>query len=116
AGRVIEHGTTEQVLSHPGHPYTQGLIDCLPELGSSQKFVDPTEREELTEIDGVVPSIWELGSGCPFRERCPHAMPRCAVEMPPMFAVQSATNEAPGAHPHGAACWLHVEAAVEEAS
>ena len=79
AGRVIEHGTTEQVLSQPGHPYTQGLIDCLPKLGSSRH----AERQELTEIAGVVPSIWELGSGCAFRERCPHAMARCASEVPP---------------------------------
>ncbi len=114
AGRVIEHGTTEQVLSHPGHPYTQGLIDCLPELGSSQKFENPAERSELTEIDGVVPSIWELGIGCAFRERCPYAMPRCAVEFPPMFVLQSTTEKTPGARPHAAACWLHAAAPVED--
>ena len=93
AGRVIERGTTEQVLSHPGHPYTQGLIKCLPELGSSRH----AERTELTEIAGVVPSIWELGSGCAFRERCPHAMPRCASEVPPMVSADEG---------HGVACWL----------
>ena len=113
AGRVIEEGTTEQVLSRPGHPYTQGLIDCLPELGSSQKFENPAERAELTEIEGVVPSIWELGGGCAFRDRCPHAMPRCAVEVPPMFELQSTVEDVKGARPHGAACWLHVETAVE---
>ncbi|MGH8796064.1 MAG: ABC transporter ATP-binding protein [Caldimonas sp.] len=89
AGRVIEHGTADEVLAHPGHPYTQGLIECLPELGSSQRDEDPTARPDLTEIDGVVPSIWELGAGCAFRERCPHAMLRCAVEVPPMFAVEA---------------------------
>ena len=93
AGRVIEQGTTEQVLSKPGHPYTQGLIECLPELGSSRH----AERTELTEIAGVVPSIWELGSGCAFRERCPHAMARCASEVPPMIDAGEG---------HGAACWL----------
>ncbi len=113
AGRVIEHGTVEQVLSYPGHPYTQGLINCLPELGSSQRSTSASERVDLTEIDGVVPSIWELGSGCAFRDRCPHAMPRCAAEMPPMFALQSATNETAITRQHGAACWLRVEAAVE---
>jgi len=96
AGRVIEQGTAEQVLSHPGHPYTQGLIDCLPELGSSRH----AERTELTEIAGVVPSIWELGSGCAFRERCPHAMARCAHEVPPMIATGAG---------HGVACWLHAQ-------
>jgi peptide/nickel transport system ATP-binding protein len=94
AGRVIEHGSASAVLASPGHPYTQGLIECLPDLGSSQLA---GERAELTEIAGVVPSIWELGQGCAFRERCPHAMPRCATPVPPMF-------DAGGGH--GVACWL----------
>ena len=98
AGRVIEQGTTAQVLGLPGHPYTRGLIDCLPELGSSLN----QERIELAEITGVVPSIWELGSGCAFRERCEHAMARCAHEVPPLFALDAAGG-------HGAACWLHAE-------
>ncbi|KQW40672.1 ABC transporter ATP-binding protein [Rhizobacter sp. Root404] len=102
AGRVIEQGTTAQVLGAPGHPYTRGLIDCLPELGSSQAAVSDSDRVELAEIAGVVPSIWELGSGCAFRERCPHAMPRCAQEVPPLFALD-------GDGGHGAACWLHAE-------
>jgi peptide/nickel transport system ATP-binding protein len=105
AGRVIEQGTTAQVLGMPGHPYTQGLIDCLPELGSSAN----QNRDELAEIAGVVPSIWELGSGCAFRERCPHAMARCVQEVPPMFGVgeSSATDTSQGTH--GAACWLHAQ-------
>ena len=102
AGRVIEQGDAAQVLGQPGHPYTQGLIDCLPELGSSTHAANDSDRIELAEISGVVPSIWELGSGCAFRERCPHAMPRCASEVPPLFALD-------GSGGHGAACWLHAE-------
>ena len=101
AGRVIERGTAAQVLGAPGHPYTQGLIDCLPELGSSRHATTDGDRIELAEIPGVVPSIWELGSGCAFRERCPHAMARCALEVPPLFALDG--------DGHGAACWLHAE-------
>ncbi len=93
AGRVIEQGTCAEVLGTPRHPYTQGLIECLPELGSSRL----EERAELVEIAGVVPSIWELGSGCAFRERCPHAMARCASEVPPLIRTEDG---------HGAACWL----------
>ncbi|NDZ16003.1 peptide ABC transporter ATP-binding protein [Variovorax sp. WS11] len=104
AGRVIEQGTTAQVLGEPSHPYTRGLIECLPELGSSTAS---EEREALPEIAGMVPSIWELGSGCAFRERCPHAMERCATEVPPMFEVPSAVVPLHAAMPHGAACWLH---------
>ncbi len=101
AGRVIEQGTCAEVLGAPQHPYTQGLIDCLPELGSSQG----EGRTELVEIKGMVPSIFELASGCPFRDRCPYAMPTCAREMPPMF-------DAGGSH--NAACWL-LDAQVREA-
>ncbi len=108
AGRVIEQGTTEQVLGRPGHPYTRGLIDCLPELGSSTHAQDDADRADLAEIAGMVPSIWELGTGCAFRERCPRAMPRC-VEVPPMFALDETTAPAARFDNHGAACWLHAE-------
>jgi peptide/nickel transport system ATP-binding protein len=86
------------VLGAPAHPYTQGLIACLPELGSSAAET----RVELAEIGGVVPSIWALGAGCAFRERCPHAFARCASEVPPMI-------DAGGGH--GTACWLQVAGA-----
>ncbi|MEO8922106.1 MAG: ABC transporter ATP-binding protein [Caldimonas sp.] len=101
AGRVIEQGSAADVLSTPGHPYTQGLIDCLPELGSSLVDDDGSGRPALTEIAGVVPSLWQLASGCAFRERCPHAMPRCAAEVPPMLAVVDMSVAG-----HRAACWL----------
>jgi peptide/nickel transport system ATP-binding protein len=129
AGRVIEQGTAGQVLSEPGHPYTRGLIDCLPELGSSLS----DERAELVEIEGMVPSIFELASGCAFRDRCPYAMPVCAEQVPPMLAVVPAvadqlarhslsahagaiarpgraTPATLGSDVHGAACWLHAPA------
>jgi len=106
AGRVIEQGTTAEVLGSPQHPYTRGLIACLPELGSSQGDA----RAELAEIPGVVPSLWELGSGCAFRERCPQAHARCAAEVPPMFDAPL-----PGQSGHAAACWLLAEAARQEA-
>ncbi|MCA0241658.1 MAG: ABC transporter ATP-binding protein [Proteobacteria bacterium] len=103
AGRVIERGSARQVLDAPQHPYTQGLIECLPALGSSQH----DDRAELTEIAGVVPSIWELGQGCAFRERCRHALPRCAAEVPPLVDIGGG---------HAAACWLRAgDAAAEQA-
>jgi peptide/nickel transport system ATP-binding protein len=101
AGRVIEQGTADEVLAHPGHPYTQGLIDCLPELGSSLAADAGQGPPPLAEIAGVVPSLWELASGCTFRERCPRAMSRCAMEVPPMLAVAGSDGSA-----HLAACWL----------
>ena len=97
AGRVIEQGSTAQVLEHPRHPYTQGLIACLPELGSSQSG----DGGDLPEIAGVVPSLWDLGRGCAFRERCPQVHGRCADQVPPMFPVAEQGQEG-----HGTACWL----------
>ena len=104
AGRVIEQGTAAQVLGEPGHPYTRGLIECLPELGSSAIGED---REALPEIAGMVPSIWELGSGCAFRERCPHAHDRCD-QLPPLFSAHGSR--------HAAACWLLEAPAALEVS
>jgi peptide/nickel transport system ATP-binding protein len=104
AGRVIEQGSAGQVLSHPAHPYTRGLIECLPELGSSLR----EGRAELAEIEGVVPSIFELASGCAFRDRCPQAMSVCAESVPPMFVIEGPAAGSPGGA-HAAACWLHAD-------
>jgi peptide/nickel transport system ATP-binding protein len=104
AGRVVEEGLCDQVLGQPGHPYTRGLIDCLPELGSSQQ----SERQALAEIAGMVPSIWELDAGCAFRARCPQALERCAHALPPMFALPDSSAAAP----HRSACWLHQASAA----
>jgi peptide/nickel transport system ATP-binding protein len=97
AGRVVEEGTTRQVLQAPAHPYTQGLIACLPELGSSAGL-PPGAHPTLAEIPGMVPSLWELGTGCAFRERCSHALPRCVQSVPPLLALDEQ---------HQVACWLH---------
>lgn len=110
AGRVIEQGSTAEVLSAPGHPYTRGLIECLPKLGSSLG-PNALERIDLPEIPGMVPSIWEFGQGCTFRARCPQAMARCATDVPPMFRLDDGkgSENSSSTQAHGAACWLHAE-------
>ena len=69
AGRIVERGTKDQVLFDPLHPYTKGLIRCLPKLGRDQG--------RLTQIEGVMPSLLALPEGCHFRPRCPEAGPDC---------------------------------------
>lgn len=97
-GRVVEEGATDQVLSTPCHPYTKGLISCLPELDPA-----PTqERPDLPEIAGVVPSIWERGKGCPFVDRCGAALEQCSALFPPSFKI---------APTQSVACWLYGEQA-----
>jgi len=63
AGSIVEQGLTADVLQRPRHPYTRGLIDCLPESRQS-------DDDWLTEIPGVVPALDTLGRGCAFRDRC----------------------------------------------
>ena len=74
AGRVVEIGPVDAVLDAPRHPYTLGLLQ------SSAANVAPGER--LNQIDGVAPRIDSRPSGCPFRPRCPRALPLCAEQDP----------------------------------
>ncbi len=69
AGRIVEHGSVDQVLDAPLHPYTRGLIDSVP--GQSRKGAP------LRQIPGMTPSLLELGPGCAFRERCAYADAAC---------------------------------------
>ncbi|MDP6345588.1 MAG: ABC transporter ATP-binding protein, partial [Alphaproteobacteria bacterium] len=98
AGRKVEDAPVDEMLTNPKHPYTRGLIACVPHL----QAVPSAERPPLTEVPGVVPSIVELGrGGCPFAPRCAQAMARCREQMPPPTAVVEG---------HQAACWLLEEA------
>ena len=76
AGEVVEAGTAEALFRDPRHPYTQGLLSCIPVPGRTQ----PGER--LGVIPGVVPSPVGDLTGCVFRTRCPYARPACALEPP----------------------------------
>jgi peptide/nickel transport system permease protein len=69
AGRIVETGTTEEVLANPRHPYTAKLIECVPVLG------EPGRR--LDAIEGRPPVVNNLPDGCAFAERCPHAQASC---------------------------------------
>lgn len=72
AGEVVEEGRTAAVFDSPSHPYTQGLLSCIPVPGQS------TRGGRLGTIPGTVPSMIETISGCSFRERCTHAVESCA--------------------------------------
>ena len=92
AGRVVEIGKADTVLSHPDHPYTKGLITCVPHLSDAPGPV----RERLMEIPGVVPALTDLGNGCAFAPRCNVAQPRCRTDKPQLCTTQEN---------HLAACW-----------
>ncbi|HXV41597.1 MAG TPA: ABC transporter ATP-binding protein [Anaerolineae bacterium] len=76
AGELIELAPVEEIFANPRHPYTQGLIRCLPKLGLSK------ESSLLYPIRGRVPSPANLPSGCLFEPRCDYARDACCRERP----------------------------------
>lgn len=89
-GLIMEEGPVERIFAHPQHPYTQGLLRSIPRPG------EEGARQRLVAIEGTPPDLVVPPSGCPFIERCPHAMEVCK-QMP------AYTETAPG---HRALCWL----------
>ena len=75
AGRVIEHGTLEDIFKNTRHPYTEGLFNSLPNLENRQA--------ELKPIKGLMPDPSNLPKGCAFCPRCEYAMEICKTQKPP---------------------------------
>ena len=76
AGEVIESGPVAQVFACPSHPYTRGLLASVPVPGATARGAP------LGSIPGTVPRIGPGFAGCAFRDRCAHAQPPCAAEIP----------------------------------
>jgi oligopeptide/dipeptide ABC transporter ATP-binding protein len=73
AGRIIESGTSEQIFNDPQHPYTWGLLASIPRI-------DKPRTKRLRPIDGLPPSLIDLGPGCSFAPRCPYVFEACQLE------------------------------------
>ena len=80
AGQKVEEGPVDEIMANPRHPYTHGLLQAVPQLGSS--LGDGSARP-LSEIPGVVPLLDEPVAGCPFAPRCRYVIDRCRQEAPP---------------------------------
>ena len=91
AGKVAESAATIELFKNAKHPYTQGLLASIPKLETPRKT-------KLNIIEGIVPSLYELPSGCRFRTRCPFVMDICAIEPPPLIEV---------GENHFASCYLY---------
>jgi peptide/nickel transport system ATP-binding protein len=75
AGESVEGGSTDEVIDHAAHPYTQLLLSAVPEPSREVPIANP-------EVPGEPPNLAQLPTGCYFHPRCPHAMPRCREEHP----------------------------------
>jgi peptide/nickel transport system ATP-binding protein len=78
AGHMVEGALGEELITDPQHPYTQLLISAVPDPARGLRT-----RDDI-EVSGEVPSLSELGDGCPFEPRCPRAMAHCHEKMPPV--------------------------------
>ncbi len=79
-GTVVQRGPTAAVFKHLAHPYTRGLFAARPRL-------DAARGSRLATIAGRVPELADLGDGCPFAQRCDHALPACSAAPPPLHQL-----------------------------
>jgi oligopeptide/dipeptide ABC transporter ATP-binding protein len=89
AANIVEQARTTQLFQNPLHPYTKGLMKCLPDRREKKKFLDP--------IKGMVCSLLPPPPGCKFHPRCSEARPICSTERPVLREIESE---------HWAACHL----------
>jgi peptide/nickel transport system ATP-binding protein len=78
-GRVVESATTEEIFSKANHPYTQALLKQVPRLDA--------RKTQFKPIVGEIPSPLAPPGGCHYHPRCPHALPRCREQAPPLREV-----------------------------
>nr|WP_208752691.1 ABC transporter ATP-binding protein [Bacillus cereus] len=90
-GLIMEEGPVLDIFQSPNHPYTKGLLNSLPKISNGVK-------ERLAPIQGVTPNLLNPPKGCPFAERCPHAMDICEKERPPYFEIGNERRSM---------CWLN---------
>ena len=91
AGKIIEIGTTEEIISNPKHPYTKGLINSIP--GSSNL------GQRLNQIPGMMPTLTDIPKGCAFHPRCTICIDRCTEKVPDLLETDRKGN-------HRAACYM----------
>ncbi len=88
AGRIAEIGPVHEVINRPSHPYTAGLMGCIPDMSQ--------DRERLHQIDGAMPRLNAIPKGCAYNPRCERVFDRCHQDRPDLMNA-GATQ---------AACWL----------
>ncbi|NLB19496.1 MAG: ABC transporter ATP-binding protein [Clostridium sp.] len=95
SGKVVEAAEVNELYGNPKHPYTQGLLDSIPDIKSQKK--------RLNSIEGVVPNPMELPNGCYFAPRCKFAMDKCWEEEPGVYFIDKEKN----GENHKVKCFLY---------
>ncbi|MEO3999534.1 ABC transporter ATP-binding protein [Mesorhizobium sp. CAU 1732] len=93
AGQIVETAPVESFFDKPLHPYSIGLMNCVPKMGHA------LSDRMLPTMSGSVPDLSALPEGCAFQSRCPHVHDRCRNEEPSLLNVDDN---------HQVRCWLHV--------
>jgi peptide/nickel transport system ATP-binding protein len=93
AGRIVELGSIYEIFENPKHPYTQGLLQCVPTISLDHD-------EDLYKMPGEPPDLTNPPTGCRFHPRCPQAMPICSQERPELKDLGGE---------HYVHCWLYQE-------
>ncbi|MFZ5739443.1 peptide/nickel transport system ATP-binding protein [Rhodopseudomonas thermotolerans] len=102
AGRCIETGPAHQIAAAPRHPYTRGLLGCVPHL--TVGVAKPDEWIDLGEIPGMVPGLGNRGPDCAFLARCANASELCRSKpQPPLGNIEAG---------HAVSCWRAEEIAA----
>ncbi len=96
AGRLVEVGPLREVVKHPRHPYTVGLMGSIPSVR--------TKMQRLRQIEGTMPRLTEIPAGCAFHPRCERVFAPCLVDRPELLDDG----------PSRAACWLYSPAALDD--
>ncbi|MGG3564453.1 ABC transporter ATP-binding protein [Neobacillus rhizosphaerae] len=94
AGKAVEYGSRNSVFNNPLHPYTQGLMKCIPDVDTED------DVEELFVIKGSVPSPDAMPKGCRFVDRCPYAQEICRNHVPNITSIESQ---------HAVSCWKYTD-------
>ena len=93
AGEIVESGLVDDIIRSPLHPYTLGLMESIPKLETTQQ-----KLPKLKEISGMMPSLLQVPTGCPFHPRCSAAETRCKTDKPKLKKISQT---------HSVSCWLH---------
>ena len=93
AGEIVESGLVDDIFRSPLHPYTLGLMESIPKLETTQQNLP-----KLKEISGMMPSLLQVPTGCPFHPRCYAAETRCKTDKPKLKKISQT---------HSVSCWLH---------